>query len=105
VRGAGPRWPRCLGPAWRGQACALARPLARPQASPPLDPGLTPPAPPQFPPPTPALQGLERDKLKWGDADLFIVDAYNARTFPLDAPAKAAIDVKARRGAARARGP
>jgi hypothetical protein len=41
------------------------------------------------------FQGIQRDKLRFSDADLFVVDAYNASIFPLDGPAKAAINVKA----------
>lgn len=42
-------------------------------------------------------QGVQRDKLQWGDEDLFIVDAYNSGMFPLDTKAKAAIDVKVKK--------
>lgn len=38
--------------------------------------------------------GVERDKLHYQDQDLYIVDMYNSRTFPLDTAAKAAINVK-----------
>lgn len=38
--------------------------------------------------------GVQRDKLRWGDASLSIIDAYNSRAFPLDVYAKAAIDIK-----------
>ncbi|MEW5306613.1 MAG: hypothetical protein WDW36_009067 [Sanguina aurantia] len=37
--------------------------------------------------------GVQRDKLFFGDGDLFIVDMYNGRAFPRDERAKAAIDV------------
>ncbi|MEW5316551.1 MAG: hypothetical protein WDW38_007918 [Sanguina aurantia] len=37
--------------------------------------------------------GVQRDKLFFGDTDLFIVDMYNGRAFPRDERAKAAIDV------------
>eukprot|EP00878_Enallax_costatus_P020621 GHUV01021806.1.p1 GENE.GHUV01021806.1~~GHUV01021806.1.p1 ORF type:complete len:252 (+),score=62.81 GHUV01021806.1:2675-3430(+) len=38
--------------------------------------------------------GVERDKLHYNDKDLYIVDMYNSRTFPMDTKAKAAINVK-----------
>ncbi|KAF6250370.1 hypothetical protein COO60DRAFT_881687 [Scenedesmus sp. NREL 46B-D3] len=38
--------------------------------------------------------GVERDKLAAGDADMYILDMYNGHTFPLDTPAKAAINAK-----------
>ena len=38
--------------------------------------------------------GVERDKLYYRDNDLYIVDMYNSRTFPMDTKAKAAINVK-----------
>ncbi|KAI8476068.1 MAG: hypothetical protein J3K34DRAFT_516972 [Monoraphidium minutum] len=40
--------------------------------------------------------GVQRDKAKWCDPHLFIVDAYNASIFPRDLEAAWAIDVKAR---------
>lgn len=42
----------------------------------------------------PLPQGVQRDKLHWGDSQLFVVDMYNGRAFPCDTLAKAAIDVK-----------
>eukprot|EP00879_Flechtneria_rotunda_P007198 GHRR01007553.1.p1 GENE.GHRR01007553.1~~GHRR01007553.1.p1 ORF type:complete len:311 (+),score=89.80 GHRR01007553.1:220-1152(+) len=38
--------------------------------------------------------GVQLDKLHFHDSDLFIVDMYNAYTFPMDTEAKAAINVK-----------
>jgi histone deacetylase 11 len=38
--------------------------------------------------------GVERDKLSAGDAELYILDMYNSHTFPLDTHAKAAINAK-----------
>jgi acetoin utilization deacetylase AcuC-like enzyme len=38
--------------------------------------------------------GVERDKLAAGDAELYILDMYNSHTFPLDTAAKAAINTK-----------
>ena len=37
--------------------------------------------------------GVERDKLTHADSDLFIIDVYNATTFPADREAEAAIDI------------
>lgn len=42
------------------------------------------------------LQGVARDKAKFNDDELLIVDAFNAKAYPLDSDAKRAIDVKAR---------
>ncbi|GBF94944.1 hypothetical protein Rsub_07445 [Raphidocelis subcapitata] len=38
--------------------------------------------------------GVQRDKLRFSDRDLFVVDAFNGAVFPLDGAAKAGIDVK-----------
>lgn len=38
--------------------------------------------------------GVGRDKLHFHDSDLYILDMYNSYTFPLDTPAKAAINTK-----------
>jgi histone deacetylase 11 len=38
--------------------------------------------------------GIERDKLSTGDAQMYIVDMYNSQAFPLDTVAKAAINAK-----------
>jgi histone deacetylase 11 len=38
--------------------------------------------------------GVARDKLHFKDSDLFILDAYNCRNYPMDEPAKAGIDVR-----------
>jgi acetoin utilization deacetylase AcuC-like enzyme len=40
--------------------------------------------------------GVQRDKQYFKDTDLCILDMYNARAFPLDQPAKEAIDIKVR---------
>ena len=37
--------------------------------------------------------GVERDKLRHGDTELFVLDMYNAGVFPKDDEAKAAIDI------------
>ena len=39
-------------------------------------------------------RGRGRDKLKWNDGQLFILDAYNAAVFPRDIEAKWAADIK-----------
>jgi histone deacetylase 11 len=38
--------------------------------------------------------GVERDKLAAGDSEMYILDMYNSRAFPLDTPAKAAINAR-----------